>query len=199
MNKANIYMLFLFFFLIHNSGKAQLNIGISVSPLFVNGTYRENTGTESMPKIVKKDINHIFYNVQLHFGYDFPIFKFNEDNMSLGTSFRVASGYFMADQLFEDQFSLDLPQYITYRYGRRSSTSNEKKWGIGMGIGYHFRLVPLPVAIPGAFIDCTFYKNLFLSVNFDVLKSDYYSNFSSEGIVPTFSSRQLGFLLGYSF
>lgn len=198
MIKIRIYILFAIFILLGNSTKAQFNIGISVSPLFIKGDYRENIGTDAYPNMIKKEIDHIFYNEQLNFGYDFPLLKFRENKFALGTSFKIALGYFMADQLFENQFSLDLPQYITFRYGRRSNSLNEMAWGTGIGLGYHFRLAPLPVAIPGAFIDYTFYRNFYLNISIDLIPSEYYSNFSSEGLVHTFNTRQLSFMLGYS-
>lgn len=190
-------IIILFFFLIYHSTQAQLNVGFSVSPLFVKGSYTKNMGTEAFPQIEKKDINHTFYNVQMNVGYDFSLFKFNENKMAFGTAFRIAGGYFMANELFENQISIDLPQYITFRYGRRSSPLNEKNWGLGLGIGYHFRLVPLPVAIPGVFADYTFKKNLFVSISADVIPANYYSYFSSEGLVPAFHTRQLSIILGY--
>lgn len=195
MKKISIVVFMLVFIFKCN---AQVNLGAGFNPVLFSGTYSKNIGTETLPNYVTEEINSTFYNVQINAGYDFPLIKAMNDNLSLGTNFNVAAGYFIGEKIISSQLSIDLPQYIVFRYGNLNESSSENKWGIGLGAGYHFRIFPLPVAVPGAFIDYTFYKAFFLRISIDIISSKYYYYLSGEGLVPAYNSRQIGVLLGYT-
>ena len=190
--------------LIFNAGTTsgqQWNAGININlvPLQVSGT--ENYGTAALPDYQMFELNLLVLNFQANGGFDYSPIKLMDDKLGLGVNLNLAMGYFINPKYegLNGAFTIDVPAYITLRYGQRSTKDNSDDFGMGLGLGFNYEIIPFPLGSPNLFLDFTFGEGQFVKFSYDLVKNKFYNYLSSEGYVPVIQYRQIGFQYGFVF
>jgi len=144
--------------------------------------------------------------VQASLGFDAPLLRWGRGEQSLGVSLNAAFGVLAAPPSEAADSNgaplLDLPQYVTYRYGARASRDSEKAWGVGVGAGYRFSRFALPFNSPSVMLEGVYggkSNDYFLRLSADLVPQRFYNRYSSEGLVEVLRYQELNLQLGRSF
>ena len=120
--------------------------------------------------------------------------------MSIGLNLNAAAGYLINPNFegINGALTIDSRNYLTFRYGQRATSDNVQDVGFGFGIGYNYQLLPFPLGAPNIYIDFTFGYGKIIKISYDLSKKYMYNYYSSEGLVPVFEFREIGFHFGYT-
>ena len=155
-------------------------------------------------ELTSVDTNVLIYSAAA--GFDAPLLQFNKGEQALGVSLNASFGYLASplEQVggFNGRYILDLPQYLTYRYGAKASKHAKHSFGVGVGGGYRFSNFFLPFNSPSALVEGVYSNqrtDYFLRLTADLRATRFYNYYSSEGLIEVLRIRELGLQVGLSF
>lgn len=142
-----------------------------------------------------------FLNFQAVCSFDYSPLRWMDDKMGLGVGANVGIGYFVTPTFdgLNSALSIDVPQYLMIRYGRNVVKDSDEKFGIGLGVGYNYQIMPLPLGALNVRMEILTAGDLYIRLNADLTKKTLWNLYTSEGLVPAISFKQIGFQFGYLF
>lgn len=164
----------------------------SISGTDATAVYRLRTVDANLPLL------------QMGGGVEITALKFSSDQ-ALGLSLNARAALVKAPEEadgFNARLLLDFPQYVTWRYGARATRKSKKTLGVAVGAGYRWARFFLPFNSPSVMLEGVYANNRydwFLRLSADTRKMEFYNEYSSEGLVPVMSLRQVSMAIGRSF
>ena len=150
------------------------------------------------------DANLLLLNLNLSF--DAPLWQFAGGSQSLGVSLNAGAGLLATTRQDVDGFNqqpvIDLPEYVTYRYGAKASKHAKQTFGVGVGAGYRFSRFFLPFNSPSVMLEgvwSTSDSDWYLRLSGDLRARRFYTYYSSEGPVESLRIQEFNVLIGKSF
>jgi hypothetical protein len=200
MKSLHIYILFLFACISIKLNAQEFNCGLNANLMSfkINGV--TNNGSKELPNYDVEEISLAVINLQANVGFDYQPIQFKEGKMSVGLNSNLALGYLINPSYegLNGALTIDLPQYVAFRYGKRATKDNMEPFGIGIGFGYNYQFIPFPDGAVAMFLDFSFRETWFVKLSCDLKKRYMYDYYSSEGYIPNFEYRQIGIQIGYT-
>lgn len=181
--------------------KAQeFNLGLNINTMPFKVLAVTNTGSQEFPNYDVEEISSIIFNIQANVGFDYLPLRFKDGKIAVGLNSNIALGYLFNPSYegINGALTIDIPQYIALRYGKRAVKDNTEVFGLGLGLGYNYQFIPFPDGVPAMFIDYSFKESWFIKISLDLKKRYLYNYYSSEGYVPDFEYHQIGIQIGYT-
>ncbi|SFQ52778.1 hypothetical protein [Hymenobacter arizonensis] len=184
------------------------DFGVGMVPMRSKGPVQANpdgySGTTPGFELQTLDANLFLLNLNL--GFDAPLLQLSQGEQSFGVSLNATAGLLGTTRQDVDGFNrsviLDLPQYVTYRYGAKASKHSKKDFGVGVGVGYRFSRFFLPFNSPSAMLEGVYStpdNDWFIRLSSDLKPMRFYNLYSSEGLVEVLRIREFNVQLGKSF
>lgn len=184
------------------------DLGVGLLPLRSTGPVQANpSGYQGTPaSYVLETVNADLFLLNGNLGFDAPLYQLKGGEQSLGVSLNAGAGLLGTTRQdvdgFNAQFVLDFPEYVTYRYGAKSSKHSKKDFGVGVGLGYRFCKFFLPFNAPSAMLEgvySTSDHDWFLRLSADLRPRRFYNDYSSQGLVEVIRIREFNATIGKSF
>lgn len=184
------------------------DLGVGLVPLRATGPVQANPdGYSGIPNgYVLQTVNANLFLLNGNIGFDAPLLQLPGGEQALGVSLNVGGGLLGTTRQdvdgFNTQLILDLPEYVTYRYGAKSSKHSKKDFGVGVGVGYRFCKFFLPFNSPSAMLEGVYSStdtDWFLRLSADLRPMRFYNDYSSEGLVEAIRIREFNVTVGKSF
>lgn len=184
------------------------DLGVGLLPLHSTAPDQANPYNYSgiTPGYVLKSLDANLILINGNIGFDQPLFKFGGNDQSLGVALNVGGGIVATSREdldgFNKQLLLDLPEYVTYRYGAKANKHSQKDFGVGVGLGYRFSKFFLPFSAPSAMLEgvyATSDADWFIRLTADLRPMRFYDDYSSEGLVEVLRIREFNVTVGKSF
>ena len=173
-------------FLDLNAQAQKFTTGFQVNYVHYKISGVENTSTtDNLPYWEKvSDVKASGFNMNGTLGYNPVFYQFDRD-LSIGASANVGLGYILTPKFdgLNGSVVLDLPEYLTIRYGKNATNKSREDVGYAFGLGWDYTLNALPFQGPSIMAEVSIEGYAF-RLNTNLLKYTYYYYFTSEGDKP---------------
>ena len=178
-----------------NGQKFTSGVQLNLVSIQAQGTVDKTTGSGYRPYYEPTSVKAKGINFNGVFGYNPKFYKFNTD-LSVGASANIGIGYFFSPKLegLDGTYVLDLPEYVTVRYGKNATDDANKNIGFAFGAGYDYTLNRIPYRGISIMAEICF-KKVSLRFNTNLIKYTYYDFYTSEGEKPEYSVLPMGVTL----